>query len=194
MSLQNNATARVITKRWRVLEKGDLDGSLGMNREVGVVVGDIDRSAPVIVRRERVIAAPRAVVWALHTNVEEWPAWQSDIGSVTLNGMFAAGRSFTWTTQGLDEAVTSTIYAVEPEGSTLWGGPSSGITGVHRWNFTSNATGTHAVTEESWAGEPVNADPAQATHMLERSLRRWLDFLEAAATGATKDAKNLLLK
>lgn len=142
----------------------------------------IDPGAPVIVRLERVIAAPPEAVWALHTDVAGWPAWQKDITAVRLDDVFTPGGAFVWTTQGLDEPVTSTIYAVEPERSTLWGGPAAGITGIHHWTFASIAGGTRVGTEESWAGEPVEADPESARQMLEQSLLRWLGFLDAAAT------------
>lgn len=123
-------------------------------------------------------------MWALHADVAGWPAWQKDVTTVRLDDAFAPGGAFVWTTRGLDEAVTSTIYALEPGRETLWGGPAGGITGIHRWSFTSIAEGTRVGTEESWAGEPVEADREGAWRMLEQSLLRWLGFLDRAATAA----------
>ena len=40
---------------------------------------DIDRDAPVIARHEIDIGAPLETVWRLQTNVNDWPAWQTDI-------------------------------------------------------------------------------------------------------------------
>lgn len=145
---------------------------------------DIDRDAPVVVRVERVVPAPVARLWSLHVDVPRWPEWQEDVTAAEMRGDFVAGAAFTWTAAGLDEPVTSTIYAVEPLRSTLWGGPSAGITGVHHRSFNPLGEHTAVVTEESWAGAPVEADPERARQLLERSLQRWLDFLEAAATAA----------
>ena len=142
---------------------------------------DIDRGAPAVARIERIVAAAPERLWQLQTGVADWPTWQKDIESATLDGPFAAGSSFTWTTAGLAQPIVSTIYSVEPERSILWGGPSAGIVGIHRWTFAALDSGTRVITEESWAGGPVEANPAEAQKMLEASLDRWLDFLVAAA-------------
>lgn len=142
---------------------------------------DIDRTASAIARAERLIAAPVDKLWKLHTEVSLWPDWQRDIGSALLDRPFGVGQAFTWTTTGLSDPIVSTIYAVDDRRSTLWGGPSAGIDGVHHWMFEANDGGTLATTEESWSGPRVDSDPAAATKMLQRSLERWLDFLAAAA-------------
>ena len=49
------------------------------------------------------------------------------------------------------------------------------------WTFTPDADGTKIVTEESWSGPPVDADPERARTMLADSIRIWLDSLAAAA-------------
>src|SRR5215471_14437832 len=95
----------------------------------------IETSAPIVSRRSTRIAAPRARVWKLHTDVNAWPSWQPDIRSAKLNGAFGVGESFVWQTEGLDDDITSNIYAVDRESRTLWGGPSSGILGLHEWRF-----------------------------------------------------------
>lgn len=143
---------------------------------------DIDRNAPAIVRLERIIAAPLEQVWGLHTRVEDWPSWQHDIAGASIDGDFAAASSITWTTAGIETPIVSTIAAVEPRRSVLWGGPASGIVGIHRWTFEPTDGGTRVITEESWSGVPIDADPTQAKGMLETSLNRWLDFLAEAAT------------
>lgn len=144
---------------------------------------DIDRKAPVIVRLERVIGAPLSRVWTLHIGVAEWPRWQTDIRTTSLDRDLAPGAHFTWTTAGLDAVITSTIYAIEPRRSTLWGGLSGGIMGIHGWSFEAVTDGVRVTTEESWSGNAVASDPAEAKHLLETSLARWLGFLDAAAIG-----------
>jgi uncharacterized protein YndB with AHSA1/START domain len=150
-------------------------------QETIVTPTDIDRIAPAVVRIERTIAAPPERLWQLQTDVAAWPSWQKDIATATLAGPFAAGNSFTWTSAGLDTPIVSTIYAVEAEHAILWGGPSAGIDGIHRWTFDAAGVGTRVTTEESWAGAAVEANPTEARKMLAASLDRWLDFLTAAS-------------
>ena len=81
----------------------------------------IDRDAPVIARHEIDINAPLDTVWNLHTDVDAWPAWNLEVTAAKLDGAFAPGSSFTWTSYGF--TVTSTIYIVEDHSRTLWAAP-----------------------------------------------------------------------
>ncbi|MGK5683701.1 SRPBCC family protein [Actinoplanes sp. URMC 104] len=139
---------------------------------------DIDRDAPVIVRDEIRVDAPVDVVWRLHTDVGGWTRWRDDVPVARLDGPFTTGAVFHWETGGL--SIDSTVLAVEPERRTVWGGPAAGIEGRHVWTFEPDGDGTRVVTEESWAGPPVEADPAAARAMLSASIRTWLEQLAAA--------------
>ncbi|GAA1547330.1 SRPBCC family protein [Actinomadura kijaniata] len=140
---------------------------------------DIDRTAPVVVRHEIVVAAPPETVWNLHTAVDAWPAWNTGIDEAALNGPLREGATFTWLTHGLD--ITSTVRALEPGHRVLWGGPAHGIEGEHVWTFLPEGDGTRVVTEESWAGPPVEADPEGTRAALDASLTAWLNDLKTAA-------------
>lgn len=149
-----------------------------------MIPNDIDAQAPVVSRHGAVIDAPIEVVWTLHTDVDRWPTWQPDVERARLDGPFAPGSTFSWHTSGLD--IESTVYEVEPERRTLWGGPAHGIVGVHEWTFTPlEEGGTRVETAESWAGEPIEADPEAMQAALDGSLVAWLGHLEAAATKET---------
>jgi hypothetical protein len=139
----------------------------------------VDRNAPVLAHHEIDISAPVSRVWALHQDVSAWPAWQSDITAAQLNGAFAPGGSFTWTSFGF--TVTSTVYAVQDQSRVLWGGTGDGITGVHEWVFNATPAGTHVETTESFAGAPVEADVAGMQRVLDGSLTSWLNNLKSAA-------------
>lgn len=140
---------------------------------------DIDRDAPVIVRDEIHVAAPPSAVWRLHTDVDAWPTWRPDVPVARLEGPFEPGATFHWETGGL--SIDSTVRAVEPGHRTVWGGPAAGIEGVHVWTFTPDGDGTRVVTEESWAGPPVDADPDRARALLADSIRVWLEALATRA-------------
>ena len=140
---------------------------------------DIDRDAPVIVELATIIDAPLQTIWDLHTNVNEWTVWQSDITTARLTGPLAVGESFEWETHGL--TVTSTIREIEPLRRIGWDGPAHGIDGVHVWTFEQNTDGVAVHTAESWAGVPVLADPEGLRAALTASLTSWLAALKATA-------------
>jgi hypothetical protein len=137
---------------------------------------DIDRDAPVIAHHEIDITAPLDTVWSLHTRVNAWPSWNQEMTDASLHGPFEAGNSFTWTSYGF--TVTSTIYEVDDQSRTLWGGVAQGITGTHEWRFEPTAEGVHVTTTESLAGDPVDADTAGMQTILDNSLVAWLGQAE----------------
>lgn len=140
---------------------------------------DVDGAAPVIARHEIDIQAMRDIVWQLHTDVNAWPTWQTDITAAHLDRAFETGASFDWTSYGF--SVTSTIYDVFNQSRVLWGGTAGGITGIHEWIFRETPAGVHVTTIESFAGEPVKADITGMQSMLDTSLMSWLGHLKVAA-------------
>ena len=70
----------------------------------------------------------------------------------------------------------------------LWGGTSSGITGVHEWLFNETPDGVQVITSESFAGEPVDADAPGMQTLLDASLVAWLGHLKTAAESRTGEA------
>ena len=139
----------------------------------------IDGNAPVRARHETDIHAPLDTVWRLHTDVNNWPAWQTDITAARLDGPFEPGASFAWTSHGL--TVVSTINAAAEHARMLWGGTAGGITGIHEWLFTKTPAGVHVTTQESFAGQPVEAGITRMRTILDASLAAWLKNLKAAA-------------
>ena len=138
----------------------------------------IDSDAPVRAHHEIDINAPLDTIWRLHVDVNNWPTWQTDI-TAHINGAFQPGSSFEWTSYGF--TVVSTIYAVAERSRVLWGGTSSGITGVHEWVFSETPTGVHVTTDESFAGGPVETDITGMQSALDSSLAAWLAHLKDAA-------------
>ena len=140
---------------------------------------DIDRDAPVITHHQVDIAALLDVVWHLHTDVNGWPSWNPEITAAKIEGEFEQGNSFTRTSYGL--TVTSTIHVVKDHARTLWSGPVQGIMGIHEWRFEPTRSGVHVATEESWSGDPVEADPNSLRAALDESLVSWLGRLKTQA-------------
>ena len=139
----------------------------------------IDREAPIITHHQVDISAPLDVVWHLHVDVNEWPSWNQEITAAKIEGQFEQGNSFTWTSW--DVTVTSTIHVVEDHSRTLWSGPLQGIMGIHEWRFEQTRGGVHVATDESWSGDPVEADPDSLRAALDKSLVAWLGRLKTQA-------------
>ncbi|MFC3741688.1 SRPBCC family protein [Paractinoplanes deccanensis] len=111
-------------------------------------VTGIDENAAVVARHEFRIDAPIGRVWALHTDVNRWTTWQSDIDTAYADGPLQLGSTFHWSTAGLH--IASTVYAIEAPRRILWGGPAQGIVGIHEWTFTADGDATVVTTAESW--------------------------------------------
>jgi hypothetical protein len=139
----------------------------------------VDRSAPVLATLDIEIGAPRDTVWRLQTDVNAWPSWQTDITEAHLDLPFAEGVSFDWSTYGM--AITSTVYVLDEGSRIIWGGGGNGITAIHEWTFTEVPAGVRVATTESFAGDPVEADPAAMQGLLDQSLRSWLEHLRNVA-------------
>ena len=140
---------------------------------------EVDRAAPVVAVHEIQIEAPLETVWRLDTDVDSWPAWQTEITAAHIDGLLESGASFDWTSYGF--SVTSTVYDLVERTRVLWGGTSGGITGIHEWLFAETPNGVRVTTSESFAGEPVAADAAGMKGLLDASLVAWLDHLKTAA-------------
>ena len=89
------------------------------------VPSEINAEAPVLAHHEVEIQATLDEVWGLHTDVNAWTVWQSDITTASIEGAFEVGNSFSWSSYGL--AVTSTIYAITDHSRILWGGTGAGV-------------------------------------------------------------------
>ncbi|WP_327683721.1 SRPBCC family protein [Streptomyces sp. NBC_00467] len=139
----------------------------------------IDSTAPVVVSLTTTIDAPLATVWALHTDIDNWPVWNTDIDRAVLSGPVAVGTDFTWLTHGM--TITSTVHELVHERRIVWGGTVQGIVGIHAWTFEQAGDQVVVRTEESWSGEPVDAATDELGAALKASLESWLGFLKSRA-------------
>jgi uncharacterized protein YndB with AHSA1/START domain len=140
---------------------------------------DINTAAPVITRDEILIHAPIETIWAIQTDVADWPSWQPEVDGAQIDGPLAVGSAFRWQTAGLD--ITSTVEEIDPPRRIVWGGPAQGIVAVHVWTLELQDDGVLVRTAESWEGEPVIAQPETLQGALDGSLRNWLENLKRTA-------------
>ena len=142
----------------------------------------VDRNAPVLAHHEIDISAPVSRVWALHQDVNAWPAWQSDITAAQLNGAFAPGGSFTWTSFGFTVTSRGTRCRTSP--GSCGAAPAMASPACTNGDSPRHRPATHVATTESFAGAPVEADVAGMERVLDGSLVSWLNHLKSAAEAA----------
>ncbi len=94
----------------------------------------VDENAPVKASANMIISAPVKRVWALLVAIPNWPHWQPEVSSATLDGSFEEGTSFTWTTG--DNKIQSRIVLVKPEKAVAWTGHASVAKAVHVLTLT----------------------------------------------------------
>ena len=139
---------------------------------------EINANAPVITRDEILIKGSLTKVWNMFSNIKHWPRWNKDITDASAPPTLAVGKSFRWSTAGMN--ITSTIGELVPVQRIAWSGPVQGIMGIHVWSFSKVADGVLVNTAESWEGEPVLAQKLYLQHTLNKSIRFWLESLKAA--------------
>ena len=96
------------------------------------------------------IDAPAKTVWALMSQIEQWPEWNHSIHSATLLGKLQPGTRFKW--KAGPGTIISTLETVEAGKVMAWSGKLPGIYAVHIWRINSNGRSTTVTTEESWSG------------------------------------------
>ena len=52
----------------------------------------VDHQAPVLAHHEIPINAPLGDVWSLHTDVNAWTSWQTDISEAHIDGVMEPGN------------------------------------------------------------------------------------------------------
>lgn len=141
---------------------------------------EIDKNAPLSARKTCVIDVSVGTVWSLLTDIEDWPAWQSDISSAKLDGDLKVGTQFFWKAKGLN--INSTIKVLNPHVQIGWTGKSLGMNAIHLWNFKKlEPSKTQVITEESLAGWFPKTIKIVDPLFLEKSLTNSLEVLKNTA-------------
>ena len=142
---------------------------------------EIDGGALAVTRDEIFIDAPIERVWAVHTDVDSWPEWRSDVSRAGLEGPLAVGSVFRWRSGGLD--VVSRLREVEPGRRICWTGEALGTRAVHTWALEPREGGVLVRTGESMEGWLVRLMRGRMQRLLQASVRVWLEDLKRRAEG-----------
>ncbi|QQA42052.1 SRPBCC family protein [Pelagovum pacificum] len=111
---------------------------------------EIDRRAPVRAGAEVVVAAPRAAVWSVLSDIPAWPLWCPGVEGVWIESEVAQGTQFDLMIGG--QQIRARLATVEPESSLGWRG--NGVTRQERvlWSLSDVAGGTRVQVEASVGG------------------------------------------
>jgi uncharacterized protein YndB with AHSA1/START domain len=118
------------------------------------------------------IDAPIERVWEVLTAIEQWPAWNPDVRSVSIDGPVAEGATFRW--KAGPGTIVSHLEHVDRPRLVAWSGKTLGIRAFHIWRLTEQNGTTRVRTEESYDG--------LVARVLRRSLRKTLDNALADGT------------
>jgi hypothetical protein len=110
----------------------------------------VDAGAPVVAADEIEIAASPEAVWDVLIGFEEWPSWNRDVKSLTIDGDVSPGTVFRW--KAGPSTIKSTIEHVLPPRLISWTGKTLGINAIHYWYLEPRDGGTLVRTEESYEG------------------------------------------
>lgn len=136
----------------------------------------IDDNAPVIARGEIEIQADPDTIWDVLIDINNWPRWNPDIKSASLDGAVAEGSKFRWKARSI--SITSIFQEVDKPRLLGWTGKTMGIKAVHIWKLEPKEDTTIARTEESWEGPLTRVMKGSAQDMLQKSIDSGLQYLK----------------
>ena len=142
----------------------------------------VNTAAPVFAGNEIQIDAPVTAVWAVLTDIDTWPSWQSNITEAELNGPLMAGSSFDWKADGL--RFHSTLHTVGEPHYLGWTGTTWGAAAVHNWRLSPvGDTATLVRVEEHLQGVFPSLFSGSFQENLAEGMQQQLLELKTAAEG-----------
>jgi hypothetical protein len=140
---------------------------------------EINQAAPVVATGETEVAASREVVWDVLADIEQWPSWNADVNSVSMDGGLSEGAQFRWNAG--PGTITSTLRRVEARRRLAWTGTTFGIEAMRVYALEARDGVTLVRTEESYDGLVPRLFRGRLQRALEDSLERGLRQLKAEA-------------
>ena len=111
--------------------------------------------------------------------IDQWPSWNPDVRSVSLEGPVQPGTVFRW--KAGPSSLTSTLQVVDPPREIAWTGTTMGIRAVHVFRFQASDVGTLARSEESWEGLLPRLLKGYSRRTLDKGIQSFLEHLKTEA-------------
>jgi uncharacterized protein YndB with AHSA1/START domain len=140
---------------------------------------EINRDAPATAEGELWIDADPQTVFSVIAAIDQWPSWNPDVKSVSVEGPVQPGTAFRW--KAGPSSLTSTLQMVDPPREIAWTGTTMGIKAVHLFRFQASDGDTLARSEESWAGLMASLLKGYSRRTLDKGIRSILSHLKTEA-------------
>jgi uncharacterized protein YndB with AHSA1/START domain len=140
---------------------------------------EINRNAPATAEAELRIDADPQTVFAVISAIDQWPSWNPDVKSVSVEGPVQPGMVFRW--KAGPSSLTSVLQVVDPPREIAWTGTTMGIKAVHVFQFRASDGGTMARSEESWEGLIASLLKGYSRKTLDKGIRSVLTNLKTEA-------------
>jgi hypothetical protein len=115
-------------------------------------------------------------VFSVIAAIDQWPSWNPDVKSVSVEGPVQPGTVFRW--KAGPSSLTSTLRVVDPPREVAWTGTTMGIKAVHVFRFPASNGGTLARSEESQAGLLPSLLKGYSRRTLDKGIRGVLGHLK----------------
>jgi uncharacterized protein YndB with AHSA1/START domain len=139
----------------------------------------VNESAPAVASAQVEVDAGPETVWEVLTSIDDWPSWNPDVRSASLEEGLTEGSRFRW--KAGPGTITSTLQRIERPRLIGWTGRTFGIKAVHVHRLEPRGEGTVVSSEESWEGLPVRIFRRRMQRTLDEALGPGLDHLKAEA-------------
>jgi uncharacterized protein YndB with AHSA1/START domain len=138
---------------------------------------NINQNAPVVQANEIFINAAPERVWAVLSDINQWPAWNPKITRAALESPVATGAKFNWKVNGA--SIHSTLHTVEALSAFGWSGVTFGGSAIHNWYLEPQNGGTRVKVAESMEGWLVGLFKNKMNRDLAADMWFWLEKLKA---------------
>lgn len=118
-------------------------------------------------------------MWRVLTDLEQWPSWNPDVTSMSVDGPLAAGTVFRW--KAGPRMIVSRIEQVDELRLVAWSGKTLGVKATHVWHFEQSGETTHVLTEEALRGIVARLLRGSLQKTLDAALENGLRNLKAEA-------------
>jgi uncharacterized protein YndB with AHSA1/START domain len=139
----------------------------------------VNRNAPVFQSNEILIQASPERVWAVLTDINQWPSWNPKISRAAIQSAPMVGAKFNWKIKGA--SIRSILHTVETIRAFGWSGVTFGGSAIHNWYLENKNGHTLVRVEESMEGWLVGLFKKKMNADLALDMAFWLKKLKLAS-------------
>jgi uncharacterized protein YndB with AHSA1/START domain len=140
---------------------------------------EANKQATVVGASEIEITAAPETVWQVLTAIDQWPSWNPQVKSASLQGDLQEGAEFRW--KAGPGTIVSRLADVQAPHRIAWTGKSMGLKAIHVHTLEERNGGTLVKTEESYDGLVARLFRGRLRKMLDGALRDGLQHLKTEA-------------